>query len=187
MFKSQKCRLQYTEEGKAEFTFTTQLSHSQAQKQAQEIKDILFNGKELTIEVKQHRERRSLDSNSYLWVMVTKIADVMSKDKGRIYTKEEIYIEMLKRYGQSEKQLISVVSEAADMIYRATNNHCVEVGTGEANGKQFTHFRILIGSSQYDTQSMAKLINGVVQDAQELGIDTLTPNEIAKMNALWGV
>jgi hypothetical protein len=33
---------------------------------------------------------------------------------------------------------------------------------------------------------MAKLIDGTVQEAKQLGIETATPDELAKMKALWG-
>ena len=94
---------------------------------------------------------------------------------------------MLKRYGQREKQLISIIDneEAIAMIYRATNNHCTVVGEGTVNGKQFKHLAILIGSSQYDTRSMSILIDGIVQDAKELGIETMTPNQLADLKNSW--
>ena len=43
------------------------------------------------------------------------------------------------------------------------------------------------GSSLYDTLEMSRLIDGVVSDAQELGIDTMTPEEIREMKERWNV
>jgi hypothetical protein len=114
-------------------------------------------------------------------VLITKIADILRTSK------EELYIEMLKRYGQREKQLISIIDneEALKMIYRATNNHCCEVGEGKVNGKQFKHLAILIGSSQYDTKQMSILIDGIVSEAKELGIETMTPAELQELKSSW--
>jgi hypothetical protein len=94
---------------------------------------------------------------------------------------------MLKRYGQREKQLISIIDneEAIAMIYRATNNHCTVVGEGTVNGKQFKHLAILIGSSQYDTRQMAILIDGIVSECKEMGIETLPPDEIKALKESW--
>lgn len=36
-----------------------------------------------------------------------------------------------------------------------------------------------------DTKEMARLIDGVVAEAQELGIETRTPDEIAQLKSLW--
>ena len=94
---------------------------------------------------------------------------------------------MLTRYGQREKQLISIIDneEAIAMIYRATNNHCTVVGEGTVNGKQFKHLAILIGSSMYDSRQMAILIDGIVSECKEMGIETLPPDEIKALKESW--
>lgn len=163
-------------DGYPEITFTLK-SHPRAE--IDHLIEVLNNDKDLSIEAKQFRQKRSLDANAYLWVLVSKMADVLRTSK------EELYIEMLKRYGQREEKLLSVVADAVDMIYRATNNHCCEVGESELNGKLFKHLAILIGSSQYDTKSMSILIDGVVSEAKELGIETMTPKELAMLKENW--
>jgi len=149
--------------------------------QIDELQAIISNGKLLEIDLHQQKKKRSLDANSYAWVLITKIADALRTSK------EELYIEMLKRYGQREKQLISIIDneEAIAMIYRATNNHCTVVGEGTVNGKQFKHLAILIGSSQYDTRQMAILIDGIVSECKEMGIETLPPDEIKALKESW--
>ena len=173
---SSNIEISYTESGKQKLTFTL------LQKQdVSDLKAICDNKKLIAIECKEHRKKRSLDANSYAWVLITKIADIQRTSK------EELYIEMLKRYGQREKQLISIIDneEAIAMIYRATNNHCTVVGEGTVNGKQFKHLAILIGSSQYDTRQMAILIDGIVSECKEMGIETLPPDEIKALKESW--
>ena len=41
------------------------------------------------------------------------------------------------------------------------------------------------GSSEYDTREMSIFIDGIVSEAQGLGIDTRTPEELAEMKSLW--
>jgi hypothetical protein len=146
-----------------------------------DLKAIIANKKLLAIEIKQHRQKRSLDANSYAWVLITKIADVLRTSK------EDLYIEMLKRYGQREKELISIIDDekALEMIHKALNNHCCVVGEGTVNGKEFKHLAVLIGSSQYDTRQMAILIDGIVSEAKGLDIETLTPKELAELKSSW--
>lgn len=188
MFKAQKARLNYTEEGQAEFTFTTQLNHSQAQKQAQEIKDILGKGKELEIEVKQSRGKRSLDSNAYMWILSEKIAKEMSKDKVHIYTKVDIYKKAIKEVGK-----FTVVPIANDEVENWIRDWQRD-GIGwfceimrESKFEGYTTIMNYHGSSSYNSKQMSRLIDYMVQDAKALGIETLSTTEIAKMNALWGV
>lgn len=145
------------------------------------LKSVIENKKMLSVEIKQHRKRRSLDANAYAWVLMSKMADVLRTSK------EEIYLQMLKRYGQREKELISVIAEGLETIKRATDNHCIEVGESELNGKVFKHLAILIGSSKYDSREMAILIDGIISECKELGINTITENEKAEMLSKWGV
>jgi hypothetical protein len=169
-------KLQYNESGYAEIVVTTDVKWLDISI----LKDILAKGKKLIVEIKQLFNQRSLDANSYCWVIISKIADVIRTNK------DDLYIEMLKRYGQREPKLISVVSDAVDIIYRATQNHCCEVGESELNGKVFKHLAILIGSSQYDSKSMAILIDGIVSEAKELDIETMPPAELAGLKEEWG-
>jgi len=129
----------------------------------------------LDIEIKPYREKRSLTANSYFWQIVTKIADTLRTSK------DDLYIEMLKRYGQREKDLISVVSSAVHVAIKALDNHCTIVGESELKGKTFKHLAILKGSSEYDSKEMSILIDGVVSEAKELGIETLPHDEINRL------
>lgn len=137
------------------------------------------NGKVLDVDIKPFRKKRSVNANNYFWQLVEKIANILRTNK------EELYIEMLKRYGQREKDMVSVVEEAVDIMYRATDNHCYVVGSSELNGKTFVHLTILRGSSTYNTQEMSILIDGTVGEAKELGIETLPPHELEKMKNAW--
>jgi hypothetical protein len=145
-----------------------------------DLKAICDDKKLLEVDIYKQAKKRSLTANSYAWVLITKVANVLRTNK------EDLYIEMLKRYGQREPQLLSVIEDGVDMIYRATNNHCCIVGESELNGKTFKHLAILIGSSQYDTKCMAILIDGIVSECKELKIETLTPAELEALKSSWG-
>ena len=117
------------------------------------------------------RKKRSLDANAYFWVLVGKIADKLRASK------DEIYFEMLKKYGQS----ITVTVRAGLDLSRAGFKYYELFKEGISAGKPFEAYRVFIGSSQYDTREMSVLIDGVVQEAKELGIETLTPLELAEI------
>lgn len=130
------------------------------------------NGK--TYEIKEHRKRRSLNANSYAWVLIGKIADVLRASK------DDIYILMLKRYGQSN--MVSVVSSIdVSRFFK----YYEEAGRSHLQGKDFTHYRVFVGSSEYDSREMTILIDGIVDEAKTLGIETLPPDEIAHLKELW--
>ena len=132
----------------------------------------------LAIKMTKFRKKRSLDSNAYCWVLCTKIAEVAESSK------DEIYEEMLQKYGylyQDDEGYITVtVKSEVDMS--KIDGHWKFY---KSNGK-FSSYMMIKGSSQYDSAEMAKFIDHIVQEAKELGIETLTPDELARMNAEWG-
>ena len=139
------------------------------------IVDDLKEKDKLSIEVKPYRERRSLNANAYAWSLIGQIADIVRAGK------DEIYLKLLKRYGQSE--LISVLSHVPIGNYV---KYYEEAGESKLNGKMFTHYRVYKGSSEFDTREMSIFIDGVVSEAKDLGIQTETPNQLAEMKARWG-
>jgi len=129
---------------------------------------------DIEADIKKYREKRSMSQNAYAWMLITKIAQSINPPMN----KEEVYAEMLKRYGQGG--IISVQKDKVSDVMRAFDYY-VQKGEGEVNGKQFLHMMVYVGSSQYDTKEMSTFISGIVEEAKDLGIETLTPDEIARL------
>jgi hypothetical protein len=53
--------------------------------------------------------------------------------------------------------------------------------TAGRDGTNYRTYRLLKGSSEYDTKEMYHLINGLIQECKEQDIETLTPNEMERM------
>ena len=138
------------------------------------IKWLFTQDRDTVFEVKEHKEKRSLNANAYCWSLIGKIADITRASK------DEVYIRCLKRYGQSE--IVSVLS-AIDV--RGFFKYYEEIGKGHVDGREFTHYRIFKGSSEYDTREMSILIDGVISEAKELDIETLPPHEIERIKQKW--
>lgn len=166
-------RIQYSADMMPELVLS--LTSRECLNHLDDIKTATDNKKLLDVEIKPHRERRSLDANAYLWVLIGKIAEVLRTDK------DAVYLTMLKRYGQYT--YIIVKKEAVDKMV-ASWRLVEEVGqTKDGNGVQMLAY---FGSSTYSTVEMARLIDGVVSEAKELGIETMTPSEIAAIKERWG-
>lgn len=141
----------------------------------QEIITWLFHqDRDKLFEITEHKEKRSLNANAYAWALIGKIADVLRTSK------DEVYITMLKRYGQSD--LVSVLSNIDVKPYF---KYYEETGRATLQGKEFTHYRVFAGSSEYDTREMAILIDGIISEAKEMGIETLPPEEVERMKERW--
>lgn len=138
---------------------------------AEAIIQYLFQqDREKLYEVREYKQKRSLTANAYFWVLVNEIANVTKQSK------DEIHLQMLKEYGQSE-----VFSIRSDIDVSRYLKYYEEIGRGKVNGKEFTHYRVFKGSSEMDSLEMSILINGTVSEAEQLGIPTLTPAEIARL------
>lgn len=128
--------------------------------------------------IKKHRSRRSLDANAYAWLLINKISEVLTPPMD----KDQVYQLMLKRYGQGGQ--ISVQSENLKAVLRELDYYRI-LGTSMANGREFTHLHLWVGSSKYNTKEMSVFIDGIVQEARDLGIDTDTPEQIARFKERW--
>lgn len=126
------------------------------------------------VKIDKHREKRSLNANAYLWKLVTEIGNILNKSK------EEVYLQMLIDYGQSE--MASILSE---IDVKGYFKYYKLAGTSLLNGKEFNHYKIYKGSSEYDTKEMSILLNGVVQEAKNLGIKTKDDIELERLVEEW--
>lgn len=126
--------------------------------------------KDKIYEIKEHKSKRSLSQNAYAWKLISEIGNILNKSK------EDIYLEMLKDYGQSEiVSILSIVNPAGYFKYYE------KIGTGIVNNKEFTHYKIFKGSSEFDSKEMNIFINGIVEECKQLDIETMTPEEIASL------
>lgn len=127
-------------------------------------------------ELKKHYNKRSLNSNNYAWQLITKIGNELRQDK------DAVYLLLLKRYGQGGA--VSVQERFAEQFKRTYKYH-ESLGKSLLNGTMWEHFRFWIGSSQYNSQEMSIFIEGIVDEAKSLGIEVLTPEELARINLEW--
>lgn len=137
--------------------------------------DELHLEEKLSLKIDKYREKRSLNANNYAWKLLTEIANIVRASK------EEIYLKMLKRYGQSV-----MISVEAHIPFTEYYKYFDEAGEGTVNGKLFKHYKIYKGSSEFDKQEMSIFLDGIIAEAKDMGIQTETPDQIAKMKSLWG-
>lgn len=132
-------------------------------------KDTLYD-----IKIVKHRKKRSNNANSYLWELCTQIGNIMN------LSKNEVYLQMLKDYGQS--MLIPVKKgNKPNGFIKYYEFEC----SSQLNGKEADWYKIYKGSSEYDTYEMNILLNGVVQEAKNLGIKIKEDLEIERLIEEW--
>lgn len=140
--------------------------------------------KPLRITAKLWREHRSLNANAYYFALLAKLAEAMHISKTRAHNL------MLRRYGQDfilDGCLAYIVvpdtDEAEETALESETFHIKptsEVRPGK-DGRNYRTYKLLRGSHEYDTKEMSELIDGLVSEAKELGIETLPPQELEEM------
>ena len=137
---------------------------------------------DLDIEIKKHREKRSNSANAYFHLLLNKIAEV------RGLGNEEVKKHLVCEYGTLAKddQGITIgfklpASVDVETIYPYTK--CFDTRT--ENGKMFRCYLVYKQTHEMDTKEMYRLIDGTIKEAQELGIETDTPEQIARYKEYW--
>lgn len=131
--------------------------------------------------VKEHRKKRSLDSNAYAWTLIGKLAEVM-----RI-TPTEVYVNAIKNIG-GNYEVIPIREEAVDKFKEVWEKQglgwpCVDMGLSKIAG--YRNLRAYYGSSTYDTRQMSLLIDALIQDCKALDIETLSEEKLSAMMEGW--
>ena len=139
-----------------------------------------WRGIDIGAELSKWTKKRSQDANAYAWVLMTKIADALTASKATI-TKDDVYLDMLKAYGQGG--VVKIKDADADKWKRAWKYTEPHEKLTQENAQ---YWRFWIGSSEYDSAEMSVFINGIIEEAKELGIETLAPDELERMMTQWG-
>lgn len=146
-----------------------------------DLEDLQTSSRPLTITAKPFRRRRSLNANSYFHVLTGKIAaklgTSLDHEKNRL----------IREYGEYEfidgwipTVLIDTTFE--DQMLDMEGVHWKPVARPDKEHVQMAFMR---GSHTYNTAEMSRLIDATVEQAKELGIETLTDIEIERMKKSW--
>ena len=142
----------------------------------------LKNENKLNIELKKYRKKRTLNANSYFW----KLLSEYSEEK-QIDTIEE-YKERVKRLGifrqfkieSKDVNTFKVVWQERGIAWFCDIHDTTYIGD-----KEFKIINAYYGSSSFNTKQMSRLIDDLVQDCKEVGIETMTSNELNSLLKEW--
>ena len=141
-----------------------------------------LNGKDLDVEIKKHRERRSKNANAYFHILVGKIA--AERGLGETEVKRSLVTEYGAQATNKDGTVIGFKLPASvdvDQIYPYTK--CFD--EREEDGKLFKCFLVYKETHTMDTKEMSRLVDGAVKEARDLGIETDTPEQLARYKEEW--
>jgi hypothetical protein len=170
--------------GKWNLTFSTDQNVAEAAQ--------IFSGKDIDVKLKQHKEKRSLDANAYYWCLLTKLARIHG------WSNAEAHNRMLRDYGQYERvegQLIAIPLPDTDQTEREVLNKmeyhlALSPKVTIMKGETKRVYLLLRGSSTYNTEEMARLISGLIEECRYSGIpdsEIMTPFEKQKLYEQYGI
>ena len=128
------------------------------------------------VEVKQWREKRSLDANGYFFVLLDKLAEKLRLPK------TELYQHFVKEVG-GNTETVCVRNEAVDKLISGWGHNGLGWVSQTAPSKiaGCTNVILYYGSSTFDTAEMSRLIDLVVQECKQQGIETMTPEQLSRL------
>lgn len=132
-------------------------------------------------ELKPKTDLRSLDANAYMWVLCEKIAKAVGG------TKEEIYRDAIRDVGVWRDFHMVDEDEAKSMRTaweRLGIGWPTEVVDFEQDGEHVV-IRAYYGSSVYSRKQLSRVIDNLVQDAKNVGIETMPPEQLESMMRQW--
>ena len=137
--------------------------------------------KEVKVEIKRFNRKRSLDANAYAWVLIDKIAQKTG------IRKSEVYRNTIREIG-GVSTTVCVLDKAVERLKSSWQAHGLGWQAEEQDSKLegCKNVTLYYGSSVYDSEQMSALISILVQDAESLGIPTITPKEEERLISQWG-
>ena len=143
--------------------------------------DEMKEGKVYEANLKEYRPKRSLDANAYAWALLGKLANKVGLPK------EDVYREFIRDVGDNY-EILPIRNDAVDKWisnWRRKGIGWVCDILGESKLDGYTNVITYYGSSTYDSKQMSTLINLIVDECKQQGIETMTQAELALLMDGW--
>ena len=134
------------------------------------------------VEIRKASKHRSLSANNYAWVLIDQISEKTGNPVSEVYRNAIREIGGISDYYGMKEQAYESFCE----IW--TKGHLgrqVEIIPGSAK-PGWINVRAWKGSSDFDSAQMARLIDSLIQDAENLGIPTIPDEKVERMISRWG-
>lgn len=139
--------------------------------------DELKDCEKLSIKFGRYHPKRSLDQNGYFWQLCGKLSAKIG------IPPKTIYKEYIKDIG-GNYEVTPIKTGAVERwieIWQSSGIGFISEDLGESKIKGYHNVCNYYGSSFYDTAQMTRLLNLVVADCKENSIETMTPEELARL------
>lgn len=143
-----------------------------------EVYTLIRNFKAGDYEIVRKKKKRSTDANSYCWELISKIAEKVQLPR------EEVYKQCIRDYGQTETVYAKTKTVAQALIAQWGTKGIGwqgEIIDFDENGYSIC---LYFGSSSYDSTQFSRFVDGIISECKQLGIETMSPQELASLLAI---
>lgn len=148
--------------------------------QAQMVAGEFDPQKKYTVTIKEFRNKRSLDANAYAWVLMNKLADKLNMGVRDLYRH---YIPDI----PENSQVVCVPTEAVEKLQSGWEHNgigwCSDTLKSKLPG--CTNVVLYYGSSTFDQKQMGVLLDLIIEDCKQVGVEYLTPEELERLKGEW--
>lgn len=149
-------------------------------KDAQPFLENVKQGKQYTVEIKEYRETRTRTANNFLWAILDKCAEKLHTTKEELYRKYIPSVGTFRDWDLPEDKVGTFCH-----AWESQGTGWVTERVDYAGDGNLITIRAYYGSSTYTKKRMSRLIDMVVEDAKELGIDCMTEKERSLLIDKW--
>jgi hypothetical protein len=141
----------------------------------------LKGSERLAIKIGKFKKKRSLDANAYCWVLISRLAERLNLPK------TDIYRSAIREIG-GNCDTVCIQDKAVNSLRDGWQRNGLGWMTDTMPSKieGCTNVILYYGSSTYDTAQMSRLINNIIEECRQLGIETKSEEEVTSLLRQWG-
>lgn len=124
--------------------------------------------KRYQIIIEEESKKRTLNMNNYYWELEYQLASSLNTSSN------ELHFELLKRYSPAIVMKLPIQTDPKDYV-----KYYEKYKTEE--GEKAVYYKVYKGSSDMNTKEFKALLDGLISECEEVGIETITPNELAQL------
>lgn len=131
------------------------------------------------LDLDKHKEKRSLNANSYFHVLVGELATVLRLSKS--YVKNMLVANYGQVYIYKDKIATYTTTIPPEIVLNQEEPHLWLIDTNILDGETWYSYRVYRKTSEYDTREFSILLDGTIEECRQQDIETMTPNELLRL------
>lgn len=148
--------------------------------------------KEQTWKLAPYKKKKSISQNGYYWVLAGELAKKTHVSVNRIHNlhlRQLSQIDMDYMYRMGGKPVTVFIPDTDESENDALEQEKFHIKPTSAirqgsDGVNYRGYIVLRGCSTFDVEEMSALLALLIQDCQAVGIETMTPDQLAHMREL---